>query len=216
MGIYLFFLFFVVIFAVLNSPKWKGYIGELGVRRLLKKLKNDEFEVLHNIMLEKDGKTTQIDHIIIGRTGIFVVETKNYKGWILGSQYSDYWTQSIYKRKKRFQNPLHQNYGHIKFLEHHLQDYSGPYFSLIAFSKRGTLKNIKIISEDVHVIQSDEVLKVIQSKTVIGMSPESVKRVADIIREANCRSFKMGRNHVHAIQQNQKIKEENLKMFNRS
>lgn len=129
-------LLFIVI-ASLTTPKIKGYMGELGVRLVLKRLKKEEFEVLHNIMLMKDGKTTQIDHIIVGLTGIFVVETKNYKGWIFGSEHSKFWTQTIYKSKQRFQNPIHQNYGHIKFLEHHLQDYSGPFYSVIAFSGRG-------------------------------------------------------------------------------
>ena len=67
----------IVGLASLKSHRVKGYIGELGVRLILKKLKKEEFEVLHNIMLMKDGKTTQIDHIIVGRSGIFVVETKN-------------------------------------------------------------------------------------------------------------------------------------------
>ena len=160
----------IVGLASLKSHRVKGYIGELGVRLILKKLKKEEFEVLHNIMLMKDGKTTQIDHIIVGRTGIFVVETKNYNGWIFGSEHSKVWTQSIYKSKRKFQNPVHQNYGHIKFLEHHLQDYSGPFFSVIVFSNKGTLKKMDITSDTIHVVNTEHLLRVIHSKTVNGMS----------------------------------------------
>ena len=31
-----------------------------------------------------DGGTTQIDHILVSKYGIFVIETKNRKGWIFG------------------------------------------------------------------------------------------------------------------------------------
>lgn len=50
------------------------------------------------------------------RYGIFVIETKNYKGWIYGSERDRQWTQVIYKRKERFQNPLRQNCRHTKVL----------------------------------------------------------------------------------------------------
>ncbi len=48
--------------------------------------------------------------------GIFVIETKNYKGWIFGSENQRQWTQQIYRQKNRFQNPLHQNYLHVQAL----------------------------------------------------------------------------------------------------
>ena len=47
----------------------------------------------------------------------YVVEVKNYTGWIFGSNFKSEWTQQIYKKKFKFQNPIHQNYKHIKFLE---------------------------------------------------------------------------------------------------
>lgn len=202
----------IIVLASFNSPIVKGYMGELGVRFVLKRLKKEGFEVLHNIMLMKDGKTTQIDHIVVGQTGIFVVETKNYKGWIFGSEHSKIWTQSIYKSKKRFQNPIHQNYGHIKFLEHHLQDYSGPFYSFISFSDKGTLKKIDIISKDIHVVNTKNLLRVIHSKTVNGMSIDSVSRVAEMIREANCMNKKTSKIHVQTIQRNQQIKKDKVSL----
>jgi hypothetical protein len=59
------------------------------------------------------GGTTQIDHIVLSKYGIFVVETKNYKGWIYGDAKSRTWTQVIYRKKTKFQNPFFQNYKHI-------------------------------------------------------------------------------------------------------
>jgi hypothetical protein len=45
-----------------------------------------------------------------------VIETKNYKGWILGDEKQRQWMQQIYGKKNRFQNPLHQNQLHVRAL----------------------------------------------------------------------------------------------------
>ena len=210
MQIFLFLFCIIFLMAFLKTPKVKGFFGELEVRNILKKLKKDEFEILHNILLEKDGKTTQIDHIIVGRTGIFVVETKNYSGWIFGSEHSKFWTQSFYKSKRRFQNPVHQNYGHIKYLEYHLQDYTGPFFSVIAFGKKGTIKKMDIMSDYIHVVPTEELPRVVHSKTVVGMSTDSVRRVAEMICAANCSGKGRSKKHVQTIQQNIRLKKEKI------
>ncbi len=59
---------------------------------------------------------SEIDHVIVSRYGVFVLETKTYKGWIYGSEREPQWTQVNFKRKDRFQNPLRQNYKHTKTL----------------------------------------------------------------------------------------------------
>ncbi|MGD0816547.1 MAG: nuclease-related domain-containing protein [Verrucomicrobiota bacterium] len=64
-----------------------------------------------------DDGTAQIDHILVADTGIFVIETKHYSGWIFGRPNDRYWTQTIFKKKSRFLNPLRQNYGHVKALQ---------------------------------------------------------------------------------------------------
>ncbi|WP_350617509.1 nuclease-related domain-containing protein, partial [Pseudomonas sp. HY7a-MNA-CIBAN-0227] len=64
-----------------------------------------------------NGGSTQIDHVIVSIYGIFVIETKNYKGWIFGNEKQRQWTQAFPNgRKYKFQNPLRQNYLHIKTL----------------------------------------------------------------------------------------------------
>ena len=50
-----------------------------------------------------------------------VIETKGYKGWILGRENGEYWTQTIYKSKHQFYNPIKQNAGHVRFLHHLLK-----------------------------------------------------------------------------------------------
>ena len=101
----------------LNSARTKGKIGESLVRGAIRMGLNSKVYLdLHDITLPTEDGSTQIDHIVVSRYGIFVIETKNYKGWIFGDAKSKQWTQTIYKKKHRFQNPLHQNYKHIKTL----------------------------------------------------------------------------------------------------
>jgi hypothetical protein len=84
--------------------------------------------------------TTQIDHIFVSKYGIFVVETKNYKGWIFGNEKQAQWTQKIYKKSYRFQNPLRQNYKHQKALQTLLDIPLEKIHSVIAFMGEATFK----------------------------------------------------------------------------
>jgi hypothetical protein len=72
--------------------------------------------LLNDVTLENDEGTAQIDHILVADTGIFVIETKHYSGWIFGGLRDSYWTQVIFQFKFRFMNPIHQNFGHVKAL----------------------------------------------------------------------------------------------------
>jgi hypothetical protein len=82
-----------------------------------RQLPSGEYKVFHDVTLYTPQGPTQIDHIVVSRYGVFVVETKNYTGWIFGDSKSKQWTQTIYGNKSRFQNPLHQNYKHTKAVE---------------------------------------------------------------------------------------------------
>ncbi len=72
----------------------KGKAGEKTVSRKLSRLPKDKYKVLNDIMLATPKGTTQIDHIVVSICGVFVVETKNYQGWIYGGEESEYWTQT--------------------------------------------------------------------------------------------------------------------------
>jgi predicted RNA-binding Zn-ribbon protein involved in translation (DUF1610 family) len=73
-----------------------------------------------NIIVPARDGTTQIDHVLVSVYGVFVVETKNLKGWIFGDRDQRQWTQVIFGKKFHFQNPLHQNYRHTKCLSEYL------------------------------------------------------------------------------------------------
>ena len=101
-----------------KSPIGKGILGEMLVNFAVNvRLDKQTYHLIKNVTLPTEEGTTQIDHIVVSEYGLFVIETKNMKGWIFGSEKGKTWTQSIYKHKTKFQNPLHQNYKHTKTIE---------------------------------------------------------------------------------------------------
>ena len=136
------FLAFVVAPLVRHfKPQLKGWLGEALVHFLLtRRLDQQVYRVIRNVMLPTSDGTTQIDHVVVSRYGIFVVETKNYKGWIFGTAAQAKWTQKIFKATHTFQNPLRQNYRHIKTLAE-LTEIPENYFkSVIVFVGEATFK----------------------------------------------------------------------------
>ena len=108
------FVVIVVLKFVLMSPAKVGARGERRVAGRLREGLPPEYVVVNDLYLPlDDGTTTQIDHVVVGPTGIFVIETKNYSGWIFANASSAKWTQTLYRKKSQFQNPLRQNYRHI-------------------------------------------------------------------------------------------------------
>ncbi len=115
--IYVLVAFVAVIAIILRSPWFKGWIGEIQINLITEFFLNkDVYHFIKNVTIPADGGTTQIDHIIVSRFGVFVVETKNLRGWIFGQERDAYWTQKIFRHSEKFHNPLRQNYKHTKAL----------------------------------------------------------------------------------------------------
>lgn len=101
----------------MSMSKLKGWIGEkLAGLSLWQGLSSKEYTRFHNLFIPAFEGTAQIDHVITSPYGIFIVETKHYKGWIYGSAQRAKWTQALYKNKYSFQNPLRQAFRQKKFL----------------------------------------------------------------------------------------------------
>jgi len=187
----------VIIVAFFRTPIGKGFIGELLVNFTAKtKLDKNIYHLIKNVTLPTEDGTTQIDHIIVSEYGIFVVETKNMKGWIFGDEKQKYWTQKIYKHTNKFQNPLHQNYKHIMTIQDALNIEPEKIFSVIVFTGESTFKtempeNVK------HGIGYVDYVK---SKTRKIISKKEVKDIITAIESGRLsRSFKTNREHVKHV-----------------
>jgi len=196
---------FFVFVVILKSPWFKGVSGEFIINVAARMFLNkDVYHLMKNVTLPFEGGTTQIDHIIISKYGVFVVETKNMKGWIFGNPNDKIWTQKIYKHSSKFQNPLHQNYKHIKALESILSLTEQQIHSVVVFVGDSTFKTkmpdnvtygrgyIRFIkSKDQPVLSETEVGTIVSKINAFRLKPsrktnrEHVKHVKNIKRGIN-------------------------------
>lgn len=109
---------------------------------------------IYNCYIPKsNGGTTEIDVLMIHEKGLFVIESKNYSGWIFGNEDQTQWTQVLKSgryssQKNHFYNPIKQNTTHVKWLEKYLEplNFNIPFYSVIVFGNSCELKNITITS----------------------------------------------------------------------
>jgi hypothetical protein len=146
------------------DDSWTGKYGELLLKSELDmgRLTGKKGRILRNIYVPTDdGRTTEIDVLLITQKGIVVFESKNYSGWIFGNEADSQWTMSLpNNEKRRFYNPIRQNRGHIKWLTKCVGDI--PMFSVIAFSDRCELKKITVTSQNVWVINRNQTNRVVR------------------------------------------------------
>ena len=113
---------------------FKGWLGELKTElKLSLSLRSNIYRRYHDVIVPSRNGTTQIDHLIISPFGVFIVETKNLKGWIYGDAYQATWTQTLYRRKHQFQNPLRQTYRQTKVLSEFFEIDEQKIHPVIAF-----------------------------------------------------------------------------------
>ena len=187
----------VLIVVFLRTPWGKGIIGEFFVNTSANlQLDKDKYHLIKDVTLPTEDGTTQIDHIIVSEYGVFVVETKNMKGWIYGDEKQKFWTQKIYKHTKKFQNPLHQNYKHIKTIQDLLGIDSDKIFSVIVFTGESVFKT----KMPENVRQGIGYVDYIKSKTKKLFSTEEVETIKAQIESGRlARSFQTHREHVKHV-----------------
>lgn len=144
-----------------------GNYGEYLTYKYLREYESDGARFLYNCYLPKDnGETTEIDLLMIHHSGIYVFESKNYSGWIFGSEHQKNWTKTLpdgHKcHKEYFFNPIMQNKLHIRCLKSQIGE-NIPMHSIIVFSERCTLKKIDLKSSDVYVIKRNDVSRTVKS-----------------------------------------------------
>ncbi len=92
-----------------------GQRGERIVAKELSKLKKKDTIIINDLLLPtSNGRTSQIDHVVISTRGIFVIETKNHSGRISGGEHAQYWQQHFSTQTRTLYNPLLQNRSHLR------------------------------------------------------------------------------------------------------
>lgn len=189
----------VLVILFFKSPFGKGLMGEMFVNFAVNvRLDKNRYHLLKNVTLPTEGGTTQIDHVVVSEYGVFVIETKNMKGWIFGSGHGKNWTQNIYRHKNTFQNPLHQNYKHVKTIESALGIEQGKIFSVVVFVGDSTFKT----EMPPNVTYAGGFVRYIKSKTEKIITPAEVRQIVSQIESGRLtNSFKTHREHVRHVKE---------------
>ena len=97
----------------------KGAEGEMMVTSaLIQKLPYADYQTVNDVLIPNGkGGLTQIDHVVVSSFGIFVIETKNWAGWVFGGRKDKHWKVTYRDGGKvQHHNPISQNLGHIEAL----------------------------------------------------------------------------------------------------
>ena len=200
-----------------NSAKEKGKRGEKLVSSILSQLP-DEYTVLNDLVFRTEKGTTQIDHIVVSKYGIFAIETKNYRGEIYGDDKRQKWTQMIvtdvtyakkmwktytYVTKNHFYNPVKQSLGHTFRIKELLSAF--PHVKIVpivVFTGEAILRNVE---SRYPVVYEENLLGVISEYKTICLSDDEVQRILGILNGHNVREIVIDTQNVENIRTAERV-----------
>ncbi len=192
----------LIVLFFFKSRWFKGKAGEFIVDLSGKlTLNKNIYHCFKDLIIEIDNNITQIDEIIVSKYGVFVIEVKNINGWIFGKEKDKYWTQKLYKNTFKFQNPLLQNYKHIKFLQKYLGLKNNQLFSVISFVGESKFKT----KMPENVTKGIGFIKYIKSQKKVVINDNTLENIIDRLEYSKLKSNKKAkRKHITYLKRNNK------------
>ena len=169
-----------LIIAFISSPRFRGDIAENRVRRLLANgLNKSRYTVLNDVELPAGGGTVHVDHIVVSRFGVFVIESQYAKGMISGGEFQDRWKQEYWGRTKRIENPMHRSAVQAETLGR-LLDISAPKIHpIVVMTGQSGMKT----RSPAHLVPAEQLISYIRKKGTHVLEPEQADQVLKIIMD---------------------------------
>lgn len=170
---------------ILQLPKTRGWAMEKTVALFLSTLPKKDYIVINNLFFRKGRSTCQIDHLVLSRFGIFVIETKNYLGVISGDGRDRMLRRKVLGMRYKTRNPIDQNDWHIRYLIENfpaIRENQQALVPMVVFNF-STFPRIKNAPCPVCKIQT--LLKTIKSYKSSALSQDLVYRIKDEIQTKN-------------------------------
>ncbi len=160
------------------SPAQKGARGEQAVHDILRQsLPSSDYAVLRDVMLRSEDGVVQIDHVVVSRFGIFVIETIDLDGWIFGSGKDSHWILSLDDSRTEFPNPLWANRPRIQALQTLLGLRATKFHSLVVFAGKVQFRN----PMPVNVMLLERLVAFVQVRNTPSLSLEEAARADQAI-----------------------------------
>ena len=191
-----------------ETPEEKGKDGEFEVSEALgEDIENQKYIFNNVIFADNKGNTCQIDHIVINKNGIWVIETKNYSGMIFGNEKEIQWTQMLAYGKEKYilYNPILQNQTHIYRLSEYLKA-KNIFNNVIVFTGNANINNVTANQ----VCNIDNLPYLIQQKTNINLNQEQILLYKDKITELIEKNNITEEEHIRNVKQLQQNIENNI------
>lgn len=175
----------------------KGEAGEKEIEKILQELPR-KYKVFNNVLLKKGDNYSQIDHIVVSKRGIGLIETKNYSGYIYGKEEEKYWTQVLAGKKNKFYNPIWQNNSHKAAIKSNFKEIQHlPVYEIVVFLWGCELKSVKVTSK---VIYPDKLKKSIKgARCCRKLTRDEINYIADKLEKINVNTKKNRKKHVKYI-----------------
>lgn len=194
-----------------STPEYKGKMGEERVHNILMQLP-EEYYLIDDVVLETGKGTTQIDHVVVSKYGVFAIETKNYRGEIYGDDNRKEWTQMIvtevtypkkwwktytYVTKSHFYNPVKQSLAHVYAVKKLLSDWPNlPIVPIVVFVGSGILKDV---ASRYHVIYDYTLLETILNYRTIYLTDNDLQNIVSRLSANNVGKIVDQSTHVNNI-----------------
>lgn len=204
----------VIARAYYSSPKHKGKRGELHIQKILSQLPENDYTTFNDVVLQTTHGTTQIDHVVISRYGVFVIETKNYRGEIFGNDDRQDWKQIIktditfrnkwwktytYIKNSEFYNPVRQSLGHVSQVRRIMKQIPNvKVVSIVVFSDQTDLAGV---NSSHHVINACQLLQCIRSYTNPCISEHDLAYVRIQLFDKDLREVVTDKEHKQNVRQ---------------
>ena len=196
-------LFFValLVFAIWSKRTYarrRGDWTESKVAKQLAKLPKDEYIVLNDLMLPTSYGTTQLDHVVLSLYGVYVIETKNYTGTLIGNEKSEQWEQNINGFMYKTANALRQNKAHISTVRSHASVQANvPIHNIVVFANA---TKFDIFHEEGEVIYINELIPTIMRLRSVEpfYTQEQVQIKANLLLEKNITDPELRKQHNQA------------------
>ncbi|GFZ32256.1 hypothetical protein CSC2_27820 [Clostridium zeae] len=156
---YLWILIILALIIDLFMPRIKEYLGEKSVEVYLASLDKNKYEIINHITISLGEEITQVDHIVVSNFGVFVIQSENYKGKIIGEEFDETWQQRLHIKREQLQNPICENYKHIQVIQKVLKEFSKlKYIPIVTFTTNTELQ-VKSNTDVVYTIKLVETIK---------------------------------------------------------
>lgn len=174
---------------------FKGWLGEkIVIFNMWLHLDAKTYQRMHNVIIPSKNGTTQIDHLLVSPYGIFIVETKNIKGWIFGSCDEPKWVQVLFRSKYFFQNPTRQIHGQKSALSEYLNIDAQLIHTIVYF-----VSNCEFKTDLPPNVISSGLCSYIEKYNLELLNPEEINNILKKLKELASDQLLTVDNHIKSL-----------------